>query len=297
VLRHRRVLFGIAAFAMVLLFGVYLCAVRTPWGQRLDATAIRGRLVLSRHDIRVAARLHTTIDIASVALLGGAVVLVAFLRGRRRLMLGVGVLMMGSLATTETLKRVLGRPRLAATDPLRYLPTFPSGHTTIAMALSVGALFVAPRRYRTAVAVAGVVFAAAVGCSVVVTASHRPSDAIGATLVVTAWAAVIAAFLLRAEPSRAGRPAWLRLSPWMALAGISLLSAAFVIVVVVALAIHRGRLDAIEIGHAFVGAASAIVGTILLCVATLLIALHDVDLDRPGRGRAETRTPAAVTAS
>jgi len=120
---------------------------------------------------------------------------------------------------------------------------------------------------------------------------------LGATLVVTAWAAVIAAFLLRAEPSRAGRPAWLRLSPWMALAGISLLSAAFVIVVVVALAIHQGRLDAIEIGHAFVGAASAIVGTILLCVATLLIALHDVDLDRPGRGRAETRTPAAVTAS
>ena len=278
----RRALVGIAVAATALLIAVYAFAVETRWGQRLDATAIKGRRVLSRHDIHVAARLHATIGVASVVLLGSAIVLVALVRGRPRLALGVGTVMAGSLATTEVMKRVLGHPNLGVVDALRHAPTFPSGHTTIAMALSVGAMFVAPRRFRTTVAVVGVVFAAAIGCSMVITASHRPSDPIGAALVVTAWSAAVAAVLLRTEPARhPGRPTWLRLSPWMALGGVMLLSAAFVSVVIVAIAIHYGRLDTVEIGRAFVAAAGAIVGTVMTCMAVLLLALHDTELDRP----------------
>jgi hypothetical protein len=149
------------------------------------------------------------------------------------------------------------------------------------MALTVAAIFVAPRRFRGGVAVFGVAFAAAIACSLVVTASHRPSDTIGGVLVVTAWSAAVAASIVRPRPRRGTtRSTWRRISPWMVVTGSVLLLVAFLSAVFVALAIHHGRLDAVELGRAFVGAASAIVGTTIVCTASLLIALHDVDLDK-----------------
>jgi membrane-associated phospholipid phosphatase len=290
----RRSLLVIAVVASLLVAIVYVLAVRTPWGQHLDAAALRGRYLLSRRDVRGAQRLHTTIDIASVALFGGAILLVAFLRGRPRLAIAVAALLVGSLATSELLKHLLGRPRFAGVDPLRHAPSYPSGHTTIAMALTVGAIFVAPRRYRGIVAAVGVAFAAAIGCSLVVTASHRPSDTIGAVLIVTAWSAAVAMTVARSRPVRAPvKPFLTRLSPWMAVAGVVLLIVAFLSAVFVALAIHHGRLDAVELGRALVGAASAILGMTIICTAALLIALHDVDLDKPASSRlhAETHSP------
>jgi membrane-associated phospholipid phosphatase len=284
----RRSLWCIVGAASVLATAVYGIAVRTVWGQRLDTAALRGRHLLSTRNIQAAQRLHTTIDIASIALFGGAILLVALVRGRRRLAVGVAFLIVGSLATSELLKRILGRPRLAVADSLKHAPTFPSGHTTIAMALAVGAIFVAPRRFRGSVAALGVVFAGAIGCSMVITASHRPSDTIGALLIVTAWSAAVAAIIVRSQPLRVTtRPMWTHISPWMAVAGAALLTGAFLSAVIVALAIHHGSLNTVELGRAFVGAASAIFGTTIMCTAALLIALHDVDLDKPGRPRSQ----------
>jgi membrane-associated phospholipid phosphatase len=278
----RRWLVAIAAVASLLFAALYGVAVWTRAGQRLDSTALRGRQLLSPHDMRVAQALHTRIDIASVSLLGGAILLVAILRGRRRLAAGIAVIIAGSFVSAELMKRLLGRPHLTATDSLKHAATFPSGHTTIAMALAVGALFVAPQRVRGLVAILGAAFAAAIGCSMVITASHRPSDVIGAVLLVTTWSAAVAAVLLRAQPPAArARPLWARLNPWLLLAGATLLSAAFLSTVVVALAIHRGHLDTVELGRAFIGAASAILGTVITCIAALTFALHDIDLDKP----------------
>jgi membrane-associated phospholipid phosphatase len=280
----RRWLLGIVGGASLALVAVYGIAVRTRWGQRLDNAALRGRRLFSAHDVRVAQALHTRIDIASVALLGGGIVLVALLRGRAQLATGVGAIIVGSFATAELLKRVVGRPRFLAGDSFNHAATFPSGHTTIATALAVGALFVAPRRFRAITAAIGSIFAAVIGCSMIVTASHRPSDVIGAVLIVTAWSAAVAAILLKAHPSATRpRPLWTRSSPWMLLAGAALLGVAFASAVVVALAIHHGRLDTVELGRAFAGAAFAIFGTTTTCVATLMFALHDVELDKPGR--------------
>jgi membrane-associated phospholipid phosphatase len=279
---HVRALLLIAASATVLVGVVYVLAVRSTWGQHLDRTAVAGRHVLTPENIRAAGALHRSIDVASLALLGGGIALIALLRGRRRLAFGAGIVIAGSLSTTEILKRVLDRPNLGVTDALRHAQSYPSGHTTIAMALAIGAIFVSPRRWRATVAVLGAGFASLVGCSVVATASHRPSDAIGAALVATAWAAAVAAALLRSDEDRP-RPATtrLRLAPWMALGGIVLLGAAFVATSMTVVAIHYGRVGTIEFGRAFVAAGSAIVGTILLCTAVLLIALHDIDLGRP----------------
>jgi hypothetical protein len=67
VLAPRRALVGLAAAATLLVIVVYVLAVRTAWGQRLDAAAVRGRLVLTRRDIHVAARHFTQADLDGVA--------------------------------------------------------------------------------------------------------------------------------------------------------------------------------------------------------------------------------------
>lgn len=276
---RRRALLLLAGAATVLVIVVYGFAVHTSWGQRLDSAAIRGRHLLAARDIRVARRVHQTISIASVVLLGSAICLMALGRRRPRLAVGVGVMMVGSLLTTELLKRVLPRPDLGILDPLRK-PSFPSGHTTIAVALAIGAVMVVPIRHRGAIAVLGVGFSAAIGISLVITASHRPSDPIGAALVVTAWSAATAAALLQPAPRRRADRPWLRLPPYMALGGVLLLTASFLVVVAVAIAIESGRLRTVPVGRTFVASGAAIVGAILLCTAVFLIAIGDEELDR-----------------
>jgi hypothetical protein len=256
--------------------------------------------VFSRRAIRVARDVHGTISVASIVLLGGAIVLVALVRRRPRLAIGAGVLIAGSVLTSEALKHTLGRPALDVVAPLYDKASYPSGHTTIAMALGVSATLVAPRRHRALVAVVGIAFAATVGCSMLVTASHRPSDMIGAAFVVTAWAAGVARFLLHdtrgettdvAEERRA-----MTVSRLIALAGIGLLTVSFVTAAFIVLAIHYGRLETIDTGRAFVAAAAAITGTVLTCTAALLLALDDVDLDAPPRGERRAADAATVTA-
>jgi membrane-associated phospholipid phosphatase len=278
--QSRRHLVAIAAASIVLFAAVYAFAVRSGAGQHLDVSAVKGRGILSRRDVHVAQRLHRSLDIASLTLLGSAIMLVALLRGRVRLAIGAGTIIVGSLATSEILKRLLGRPDLGVVGAFANKPSFPSGHTTIAMALGVSAMFVAPRRWRAPVAALGAVFASAIGCSLVATASHRPSDVVGAALVVTGWAAVAAAVLLRPGIERSpGRPTLLRVSPWMAMGGIGLLVASFVVAAISIVAFHYGRVGTVELGHAFVAASGAIVGTVLTCTAVLLTTLQDSELD------------------
>jgi membrane-associated phospholipid phosphatase len=291
--RCRRALTALALGSMALFVVVYFVGVRTRWGQRLDATALSGRhLLLSRRAIHVAREVHGTISVASIVLLGGAIVLFAVARRRPRLAIGAAVLIAGSLLTSEALKHTLTRPALGIVQPLHEKATYPSGHTTIAMALAVSAMLVAPRRHRALVAVVGIAFAATVGCSLLVTASHRPSDMIGAAFVVTAWAAGVARVLLRRDPIGDGNPdategaverRTMTISRLIALAGVGLLTVSFVVAAFVALAIHYGRLETVDTGRAFVGGAAAVTGTVLTCTAALLLALDDVELDAPRR--------------
>jgi membrane-associated phospholipid phosphatase len=136
---------------------VYLVAVRTRWGQRVDATALRGRHVLDRRAVHAAGGLLSTIDVASLAFVGMAIVVVSLVRSRRRLGLAAGAIIAGSVLTSEVLKRVaLARPRLGVVDQLGRLATYPSGHTTVAMALGVAAMLVCPSHWRGAVTVVAV---------------------------------------------------------------------------------------------------------------------------------------------
>jgi hypothetical protein len=77
------------------------------------------------------------------------------------------------------------------------------------------------------------------------------------------------------------------------LVGVALSAAAFIALVVVLAARRLGRLDAIDLGQAYVGATVAIVGSALLLTGIFLAVLRPVSLD--GRGvstrRAAERVP------
>ena len=80
--------------------------------------------------------------------------------------------------------------------------SYPSGHTTVGMSVAVAAMLVVPRRLLLPTALGAGLFGSAFGVAVVAAGWHRPSDAVGAFLVVIAVAAACAA-LSHAFPDRA----------------------------------------------------------------------------------------------
>lgn len=280
---NRRQLLAAVSITAVLLLGVvYALGVRTTWGQTLDATALRGQENLRPRAIHAAGTLLGTIDVASLVFVGGAIVFVALARGRRLLALGAGVVIAGSILTTEILKKVvLTRPNVGVVDVHGLTNTFPSGHTTVAFSLAIGALLVAPSRFRAVVGIVGALYAAGVGVGVVATANHRPSDPIGAVLVVTAWGAAVAALLLAVSVDAPRDPRDRRVSPTLAIGGVALLTVAFLGLIGTAGAIKADRLGTVELSGAFYGACAAITGAVLVATATLLASLRGVSLDPP----------------
>jgi membrane-associated phospholipid phosphatase len=268
---------SIASVAAVAI--VYVVAVQTAWGQRVDATALRGRTILEPRVVHAAARLMSTIDVASLALVGGAIVLVSLVRARPRVALGSAVVIVGSIVTTELLKHVvLPRPDLGVVDSLRMHATYPSGHTTVAMALGVAATLASPARWRSRVAAVAIVYSSAIGVAVVATANHRPSDPIGAAFVVTAWASAITSVLVGPTEPRP-RQGLARTAPWVLCAGAALIVIGALGLVATIAAIRRHRLGTVEIGGALFAASAAIVGTILLTTTALVGIVGGDELD------------------
>jgi len=92
---------------------------------------------------------------------------------------------------TEILKHsLLERPNLVAS--FIFDNSYPSGHTTVGMAVAVAAMLVVPRRLLVPTAIGAGLFGSAFGVAVVAAGWHRPSDAVGAFLVVIAVGAAFA---------------------------------------------------------------------------------------------------------
>jgi hypothetical protein len=73
-------------------------------------------------------------------------------------------------------------------------------------------------------------------------------------------------------------------TPVLVLVGVSLSAIAFLGLVGALAARRLGRLDAVDLGDAYAGAAIAITGSALLLVGLLLAAVRPVELDAPGPG-------------
>jgi membrane-associated phospholipid phosphatase len=132
-----------------------------------------------------------------------APLVVALLRGRPRVVLAVGAIVLGANVTTELLKHVLAAPRpaslfLGGVSPLPP-SSWPSGHSTAVMSLVLACVLAVPARLRPAVAALGASLSIAVAYSLLTTGIHYPSDVLGGFLVAATWTLGAVAALLGAE--------------------------------------------------------------------------------------------------
>lgn len=114
-------------------------------------------------------------------------VVVALLRGRPRVVVGIGAIILGATGSTELLKHALAPG------------TWPSGHCTAAMSLVLASVLAVPARLRPATAAFGASLGIAVGYSVVAAGMHFPSEVLGGFLVAGAWTLAVVGGLLAAE--------------------------------------------------------------------------------------------------
>ena len=177
---------------------VFWARGHTSIGHRIDTSAIIHGLTAS-----TAPRLHhatsdvlRTIDVTSLALMGGGLVALALVRRRPGVAVGVVVVLAGANLTTQLLKRTLEQSRESGPAPT-YAgpPSFPSGHATVAMSLALAAVLASPAGLRLVTALAGALYSTAVGVALVALGWHFPSDVAGGYLVSGAWTAVVAAAL------------------------------------------------------------------------------------------------------
>ena len=189
----------VATLSIVVVIIVYVIAIRTHIGQRLDAVAFDRRSAVTQVTTRRTDRLLGTVSIASLFGFGGLLVLIAFARRRVALAVAAGLAMSGAVVTTEVLKKlVLTRPDLGVFGGESF-NTYPSGHATIGMTLSLGAVMVAPPSLRRLALAIAAFTSTAFGTAVLSSGWHRPSDTIGAYFVTLAWFAGVSALVVSRE--------------------------------------------------------------------------------------------------
>lgn len=181
-----------AAVSVLTIVGLARTAVGTASGQRLDqlvssgAKEHQGRL---SHYAEIAVG---TVSLPVVSALLVLAVLLVLLRRRPGLLLPLGVLVLGANLTTQVIKRVLVTREVLGPGIDITPNSFPSGHTTLA-ATAMIALVLAGGRARVVLAPLGVLWTTAAGIGTLVVGWHRPSDVIGAIVVVAAWTFLILA--------------------------------------------------------------------------------------------------------
>jgi membrane-associated phospholipid phosphatase len=191
---------GVAGLCLLALALIWVIAELVPAAHLRDALALRDFTLLSRPHVDGAANfLIHLLEPAIFIVWAAALVCIAIARGRPRVALAAAAVMALAPLTSETLKPLLAHPHAQVGAVYIGPASWPSGHSTAALALALGALLVAPARLRPLVAAFGAAFAAAVGCSLLILAWHMPSDVLGGYLVAILWAALAVAALRAAE--------------------------------------------------------------------------------------------------
>ncbi|MFN8020816.1 MAG: phosphatase PAP2 family protein [Acidimicrobiales bacterium] len=194
--RQVRVALVVSAVAAASVALWYVVFVRTRWGQELDDLAFEGRHAVSTATTRRTDRMLHAVTESSLFLLGGAIVLLALAQRRVRAAVAAGACMSFAVVTTEVLKlRLLDRPSFGGVQGITH-NSYPSGHATIGMVLSLGLVMVAAPSWRRPATVVAALVATAFGTAVLASGWHRPSDSLGAAGVALAWFAAGHAVLL-----------------------------------------------------------------------------------------------------
>ena len=294
VLVQRRALV-LGGVCVALLAAVYLVAVWTRPGQRFEDAVLRAAdLVAGSAQMATALDILDAITLPSVVAAIVLLILIGLLR-RRLLLSFVSVAMVGaSIGTTELFQRFLQRPLLLAHGFRREDQSFPSGHTTVAMSLMCALVMVTPYRLRGPVVFLASLWAASVGVATVTASWHRPSDTIGADLIVIGYACMAVVVLARcgtvreaALPTPAARV--LRGLLAGAYAGVAVLAFAVAAAVVGVVLTAPGR-GGTGVSMLLAGRALALSGSATVAV-TLLALLRYVDFGAPAADPAGEGSP------
>jgi membrane-associated phospholipid phosphatase len=176
--------------------GTYAVAVGTRVGQLVGELTLGGRPT-SLEAVVGAETILATLSRLVVAAGTVSIMSLALLQRRFALAMVAGATILFANLTTQVLKYlVLDRSDLL--DGLFYfLPnSFPSGHATAAASIAVGLILVLPPILRSPSVVIGAIAVALVGVATLVAGWHRVADAIGGVFVATAWGAGLAALLV-----------------------------------------------------------------------------------------------------
>jgi len=202
-IRARWALAG-AAGCMMLIVATWFAAFHVAIFRNADLSTYLGFMELHRHGlVQTATSFFVRLcNPHAYVLWAPLVAVIAVLRGRPRVALGVGVILLGANVTTELMKHVLPEPQSAGRIN-GWFPVpatlWPSGHSTAAMAAALGLVLASPARLRPLVAALGAAFAVAVGYSLVAVGTHFPADVFAGYLVATTWTLVVVAALSEAE--------------------------------------------------------------------------------------------------
>ena len=204
------------ALSALALAGVLLLALAAVWALSSQVAALRLKdAVLLYHFTTLdTATLHAPLkfllhllDPALFVLWGVALVAFALAGERPRAALAVAAVLTLAPFTAELLKPLLAHTH----DTVNFVSvnpaSWPSGHSTAAMALALCAVLVSGPRLRPFVAVAGGLYVAAVCVGLLVLDWHMPSDVVGGLLVASLWMALAVAALRASErvfPARRG---------------------------------------------------------------------------------------------
>lgn len=211
----------------VVFAALWIATRATPSGRAHDLAAYRGRHDAGASLHQVDAAVLASVEIVTAA----AAALVVLLVLTRRWRSAVPFAAVGAaLVSTEAMKAVL--PHATATGWVLGSGSFPSGHTTLAAAVSLAALHAAPVSWRQHLIGPLTAWTVLVATATITLGWHRPSDVVAALVVALAWTQVVSGITLgrisrpltsRAAKVLAGRS---RLPLWWGSASLLVLATA-----------------------------------------------------------------------
>ena len=193
-MQHSRLFPALAAVCALGFVATFLVSLHTTQGLHDDAALYRHVSGNAALPVKAAGhRALVGIDVGSVAVATLLLAGVALVRRRVARALAAVVVVAASVVSAEGLKH--GLPHLGGAIPAGRPPSFPSGHTSIAVSLGLALVLVAPPVLRPTGALLGAAYGAGIGLAVIVLGSHYPSDVVGSFFLCGFWAAAAGALL------------------------------------------------------------------------------------------------------
>jgi membrane-associated phospholipid phosphatase len=191
---------GIAAACALGLALVWVLAALVPATHAKDAVVLYEFTRLDSPAVQPIARVLVLLLQPLLFVLGGiALVAFALAQERPRVAAAVATVMVLAPLSGEVLKRLAAHPHAAAGGFLVSADSWPSGHSTAALALVLSCVLVSPPRWRRLVAGLGALYVLGVAVGLLILAVHMPSDVLGGLLLATLWMALAVAALRAAE--------------------------------------------------------------------------------------------------